>query len=52
MEKKIFTKSTQLTVEVDVTQNQIYVVKDGRVISVKHQKVDLVNKLLFGLTVK
>lgn len=33
--KENFYKSTQLTVEVDVTQNQIYVVKDGRVISVK-----------------
>ncbi|WJE51178.1 DUF3954 domain-containing protein [Bacillus cereus] len=34
MQKEIFTKSKQLTVEIDVTKNQIHVVKDGRVISI------------------
>lgn len=35
MQKEIFTKSKQLTVEIDVSKNQLYVVKDGRVISVE-----------------
>ncbi|MDM5189377.1 DUF3954 domain-containing protein [Bacillus sp. DX4.1] len=35
MTKEIFTKTKQLTVEIDVTKNQIYVVKDGRVISIE-----------------
>lgn len=34
MEKEKFTKSKQLTAEIDVTKNQIHVVRDGRIISI------------------
>ncbi|WP_459503053.1 DUF3954 domain-containing protein [Bacillus sp. C1] len=34
MQKEIFTKTKQLTAEIDVTKNQIHVVKDGRVFSI------------------